>query len=201
MEVLDTLLSSYCFLGALAGAGIGPRSLSADRQSATVSNAPIAVDVFQPGDILAYLTAKLTFDRVVLVQQGGHAGQLILAEVARPAQRVNPRLVAKLPRDLRTDPIEVGQRDPSRFIVWYVDTEQTRHPKLPLSAASTPVSTGLTLPLLVAGVAANHENDASAADDLAVLTDSLNAGTYFHDDLHTNFKWWQRSSVYGDHPP
>jgi hypothetical protein len=39
----------------------------------------------------------------------------------------------------------------------------------------------LALFLLVFRVAADHAHDAFAADDLAVFTDSTNAGSYFHD--------------------
>jgi hypothetical protein len=38
----------------------------------------------------------------------------------------------------------------------------------------------LSLLLLVLGVGADHAHDAFAADDLAVLTDSTNAGSDFH---------------------
>jgi hypothetical protein len=43
-----------------------------------------------------------------------------------------------------------------------------------------------TLALLVSGIAANNVDDASTANDLAVLADSLDAGTNFHDYLHFN---------------
>jgi hypothetical protein len=36
------------------------------------------------------------------------------------------------------------------------------------------------LPLLVPGVGANHKDLARAADNLAVLADALDAGSYFH---------------------
>jgi hypothetical protein len=39
----------------------------------------------------------------------------------------------------------------------------------------------LALLLFMLGVAADHAHDAFAADDLAVFTDSTNAGSYFHD--------------------
>jgi hypothetical protein len=38
-----------------------------------------------------------------------------------------------------------------------------------------------TLALLVSGITANDVDDASTANDLAVLADSLDAGTNFHD--------------------
>jgi len=38
----------------------------------------------------------------------------------------------------------------------------------------------LALPLLVAGVGADHEDPAIAADDLALLAHGLDRGSYFH---------------------
>jgi hypothetical protein len=46
-----------------------------------------------------------------------------------------------------------------------------RDRRLPASSA---------LPLLVAGIGANHEHDASTPDDLALLTHATNAGANFH---------------------
>jgi hypothetical protein len=43
----------------------------------------------------------------------------------------------------------------------------------------------LALALLVPGIAANHEHHAAAADDLAILTNSFDAGADFHDSLST----------------
>jgi hypothetical protein len=40
-----------------------------------------------------------------------------------------------------------------------------------------------SLPLLVLGVRADHPHDALAADDLAILTDPLDAGSNLHDRL------------------
>jgi hypothetical protein len=39
----------------------------------------------------------------------------------------------------------------------------------------------LSLPLLMARIAAHDEHHPAAADDLAVIANSLHAGTYFHD--------------------
>ena len=40
-----------------------------------------------------------------------------------------------------------------------------------------------TLPLLVAGIAADHKNGASTAHNLAVLADSFHTGADFHGQL------------------
>jgi hypothetical protein len=55
---------------------------------------------------------------------------------------------------------------------------------VPLKNASddpaNPLGYLLTLTLLVPRVAANHENDAAATDNLAMFTNALDAGADFH---------------------
>jgi hypothetical protein len=50
-------------------------------------------------------------------------------------------------------------------------------------ASNEQPATSSSLLLLVLGVRADHPNDAFAADDLAVFTDSLHARSHFHDGL------------------
>src|SRR6188472_924174 len=47
----------------LAGAGIGSRSLAAQRQTATMANAPVAAEVHQPFDAHRHFAAQVAFDR------------------------------------------------------------------------------------------------------------------------------------------
>ena len=157
----------------------------------------------RPRDVLATLPTQLTFDHVVLVEQGRQPRQLVLVQFASPGLRIDARLVAQLARDLRTHAVQVRQRDDRRPIVRNVNTQQTRHssiaPRTSLLSRSAQANThserrdnigrmhaavqraDSTLALLVAGIAADHEDHAPAADDLAVLTDSLDAGADFHD--------------------
>src|SRR5688500_8992274 len=51
-DVLDTLLTGDGLPRALAGPGIGPRALAADRQSLAVPQPAVAADVAQAGDVL-----------------------------------------------------------------------------------------------------------------------------------------------------
>jgi len=46
----------------------------------------------------------------------------------------------------------------------------------------------LPLPLFVARISANNENNASASNNLAFLTDAANAGA----NLHTQVRGWDR---------
>jgi hypothetical protein len=64
--------------------------------------------------------------------------------------------------------MDVGQRHLDPLAVRQVNACYSYHLSLPL-------------PLLVLGVAlADHPDDPSPPDDLAMLTDSLNARSYFH---------------------
>jgi hypothetical protein len=46
--------------------------------------------------------------------------------------------------------------------------------------------TALSLPLFMARITTHHVNHPAAAYDFAMLTDSADAGTYFHDLLNSN---------------
>src|SRR6516225_10814532 len=106
-KFLDALLSSDRLARSLAGPRVGPRPLAAYRQPLAVPQAAIAADVPQPCDVLLHLTAKLTFDGVIVVEQCGQLGQFILGQVSRPFVPINPRALAKHAREVGADSIDV----------------------------------------------------------------------------------------------
>jgi len=53
-------------------------------------------------------------------------------------------------------------------------------------------SAKLALPLLVAGILANHADNATAADYLAFIADAFDAGADFHDVPHDLFEYRDR---------
>ena len=73
------------------------------------------------------LPTQLTFDRVVLVEQRGHAGDFVFVQVAGLGLRIDARLVAQLAGDFGPTPYKYVQRDDRRTIVRNINTEQTRH--------------------------------------------------------------------------
>ena len=89
--------------------------------------------------------------------------------------------LAELRGEERADPVDVPQRDHRPLVVRDVDTENTRHPS-DLRGGRLAVESGgrSALPLLVAGVLADHVHLAPAADDLAVLADALHARSDLH---------------------
>jgi hypothetical protein len=74
-------------------------------------HAAVAGNVAKPRNVLAHLATQLTFNRVVLVEQGGQPGHLVLAQLARSHGRVDARLVAQLTRRFRTDAVKVRKGD------------------------------------------------------------------------------------------
>jgi len=111
MQILHALLPGHGLLGTFPGPGVGPRPLAPDRQSTAMPNAAIATDVAKPRDVLRDLPPQLAFHRVILVQQGRHAGQLVLAKLAGTGLRIDACLITQLAGDLRSHAVQVGQRD------------------------------------------------------------------------------------------
>ena len=95
----------------------------------------------QPRDVLLHLPAQLAFDRVVLVEQRGHAGDFVFAQLAGVRLRVDARLVAQLAGRRRPDAVQVRQRDDRRPVVGNVDTQETRHTELLSMRSSSDAAT------------------------------------------------------------
>src|SRR5262245_38714612 len=170
--VLDALLAGHGLARALARPGVGPGPLAAHRQAAPVAQAPVAADVAQPGDVLGVLAAQRALDRVLAVEDVGDAGDLLVVQLLRPAQRVHPRLLAQPQGRRRPDAVDVAQADVRRLVGRQVHTQDTRH--------DGPSWSGSALALLVTRVLADHQQLPVAPDQLALLTDSFDAGTHLH---------------------
>ena len=91
----------------------------------------VAGNVFETGNVLGNLPAELTFNDVVLVEQGRHAGQFVLVEITGVAQRVDARLMAQLAGNPRPDAVKILQRIDRLFFRGDVDAEQTGHVRNP----------------------------------------------------------------------
>src|SRR5690606_27810784 len=157
-QVLHTLLAGDRLLGALAGPGIGFRALATYRQATSMANATVAADVAESRNILAHLPPQLPFANVILVEQGRQPRHFVFAQFVCPDRRVDTRLVAQLAGDFVSHAIEVLKRNDRRTIGRNVDTQQTWHNVVPVTAVGCLFSCCanglLTLPLLVAGVLA-----------------------------------------------
>src|SRR4051812_40338504 len=104
-EVFDALLSGDGLLGTLAGASVRTRALAADREATAVTHAAIAGDVAQPRNVLLHLAAELTFDRVILIQERGDAGDFVFTKLAGMGLRIDSSFVAELSRGPWTDAV------------------------------------------------------------------------------------------------
>src|SRR5512135_3263052 len=110
-HLLDALLARDGLARALAGPGVGPRALAADRQTLAVPQAAVAADVAEPGDALLHLATELPLHDVLVIEQRGELGQLVLGQVAGPLVGIDPRPRAELVGEERPDPVDVAQRD------------------------------------------------------------------------------------------
>ena len=92
-----------------------------------MADAAITVDVAKPRDVLGQLTAKLPFDDVIFVEQGGDTRDFVLVHLAGLGLRVDAGLVSELASDTWTDAVKVLQRDHRRPVGRDVDAHDTRH--------------------------------------------------------------------------
>ena len=92
-----------------------------------MTNAAVAANILETGDVLRYLTAQLTLDDVILVHEGRQTGEFILVKVAGDAFGIDAGLVAQLSRNSRTDSIQILQGVDRLLFGGDVDTEETGH--------------------------------------------------------------------------
>jgi len=92
--------------------------------------------------------------------------QLLFIEVLGPNGRVEVCGLNNLEGTGRPDPIDVTQRILRCLVIRYIHTCHTRHMFVLLAP-------GLTLTLLMFRIRANHPHNAFPANDLAILTNSL----------------------------
>src|SRR5208282_2528290 len=127
-QLLDALLSGHSLAWALPGPRIGTRSLAPNRQTLAVPKAPIAADIAEPRDVLLNLATELALDHVLVVQQRGQLGQVVLCQVAGSLVGIDPGPNAKLFGEEGTNAVNVAQRNYRALVVGNIDTQNTRHP-------------------------------------------------------------------------
>ena len=73
------------FAGAFAGAGVGLRTLSADRQTAQVADAPVAFDGLEALEVQTEFTAEVALDDIFAFLDGvDDLGQLLFVQILGP---------------------------------------------------------------------------------------------------------------------
>src|SRR5690606_24909495 len=112
---------------ALAGTGIGPRPLAANRKRPAVTIAAIAPDVPQAGDVLLDLAAESTFDEIILVEDADDLRQFLFRQVLGATVRVDAGFLQDLPAVGRTNAIDIRKAHPCRLVRGDVHTCDTGH--------------------------------------------------------------------------
>jgi hypothetical protein len=137
-----------------------------------VAEPAVATEVHEPLDVHVDLTTKVTFDLEVLVDAIADPSDVIFVELVSTFALGNTRSFANLLRVVRTNPVDVLQRNHRVFPTWEVDACDTCHSLL-------------SLPLLVTGVVTQDTHDALAAHDLTLLTNLSDAWS----NLHVSLSW------------
>src|SRR5207244_9797647 len=101
---------------ATLGSRVGPCTLTAGGQAATVTDAAVAADFDQPLNVLSHLLAKLAFDGVVLVDVLANAGYFVVGEVAHLCFERNVGGRADLVISRAADAEDITKRDPDSLL-------------------------------------------------------------------------------------
>src|SRR3954467_7785158 len=134
---LDLLLARDRLLRALAGARVGVRALSVDRERPAVADALVAPDLDLALDVLRDLAPEVTFDLEIRVDVGADLHDLFFGQVANLRAAVDVDAVDDLERLRGADPEDVAQGDVEPLVTRKVDAGDTSHVgALPFSLAA-----------------------------------------------------------------
>ena len=157
---------------AFASAGICLRSLSADRQSAQVTDAAVAFNALQPFEVHANFAAQIAFNDVLAVLDGmNDLGKLLFGEILGANAGINLGFGQDIFRVGGADAVNVAQGNIDPLIGRDFNTDDTSHKFLCLTML---VNNRSALALFVPGVGADHTNDAFAANNFTIFAKLLN---------------------------
>ena len=132
----------------------------------------VGTDLDQTADILRNLTAQITLDPEVVLDESRDRVDLVLRYVVRFLHRIDIDRRKHVIGALRPNTVNIPKSEANMLLSRNIHTHQSRHSfQLPF----------LTLALLVTRVGADHAHNAFAADYAAVLANATNGATYFHD--------------------
>jgi hypothetical protein len=112
--------------------------------------APVATNLRQALDIKGGFLSKLTLNHVFPVNILPEPVNLILGEVICFGLSINTGILQYFMTQCRTNPMDILQRYPDLLSSWYVYSSDTWH------QTTSFTSRILALPLLMAGLGANH---------------------------------------------
>src|SRR5690606_12979670 len=110
----------------LAGTGIGPGALAAQRQATAMAQAAVRAQVHQALDCDADLATEVALDHE-LADLGTQGLDFRLGEVADLGRQGNPRGLADLLRTGTADAVDALQANPDMLLGRQVDAGDTRH--------------------------------------------------------------------------
>ena len=111
-----------------AGAGVGLRPLSADRQTALMTHATIAFNALQPFQVHTDFAAKIALDHVFAILDGmNNLRKLRLSQILGAQARINLRMRENVLRVARSDAINVTQSNVDSLLGRYFYADDTSH--------------------------------------------------------------------------
>jgi hypothetical protein len=125
--LLGLLLAGDCLAGSLACAGVSVSSLPVHGQAPPVPQTLVATDVDLSLDILVYLSAKITFDPVVVADEIAQTHDFFVGEVANSRSGVDARAGASLLGASRAYAEDIGERDIKTFVARQVNSGDSSH--------------------------------------------------------------------------
>src|SRR5512139_3811285 len=108
------------------GAGVGARALTPQRQSAAVAYASITTEVHQPLDAHRDLATQVPFHGD-LADLAADRVEIRFGQVLHFGAGLDAGRFTDLLRRRTADAVDVGQRNDCVFVVWDVDTGDSRH--------------------------------------------------------------------------
>src|SRR5207248_2510142 len=133
LGIRHMLAGERLFLGALhtnrlarslAGAGVGGGALAADRQAATMANAPVAVDRLEALEVGLQFAAQIAFDRELA--RGDRLDDLVelfVAQILGAHVRIDIGLLENADRSARANAVDVGKRRSNAFVAGNFNAE------------------------------------------------------------------------------
>ena len=113
--------------GSFSGSRIGLGSLSPHGKSTNVALATVASDIHKALDIGLDLTAEISLDLVVVLDDRRNLAYLLLGEVSDPGIAANPNRREDTPRAGKPDPMDMRQRVFQAFLRRDIDACNSGH--------------------------------------------------------------------------
>jgi hypothetical protein len=142
-------------------------TLPADRKATTMAEAAVAAQIHQSLDAQRHVAAEVALDAIVVCNDLAEAHHFLVTQKVGARRRDDLSLLTDLESCGATNAIDIGQGDPNLLPSRKIDACNACHEPLPLT-------------LLVARIDADHTDNATPLDDLALLTHLLDRSPDLH---------------------